>query len=215
MKTSTFFHASRDALTIKTSVNAIGNVEVNLDALEADLNCYLSPAQALELMQSLSATLLDADVVEAGVETADDALADYQRLRAEALEAGVTVDELPFVTLGDPSTFPPHAVAPAVAAQLTLETDRADANAALAQKLGDDRRALRCDCGGPESGTDHAPDCSYVVGLDELGAAYDDELSDLNAEFDEKLEQLADRDDDDRQNDDGDPGRRGLMTELP
>ena len=189
MKTSTFFHASRDALKVASRVNSLGNVEVNLDALEADLNFYLSKPQALELMQSLSATLLDDDMVEQGVEGADD------------VATAKTGWQTP--------------VEQRVAAQLTLEADRNDAVAALAQKLGDDRRALRCDCGGPESGTDHAPDCSYVVGLDELGANYDDELSDLNAEFDEKLEQLADRDDDDRQNDDGDPGRRGLMTELP
>ena len=61
MKTSTFFHASRDPLTIKTRVNSLGNIEVNLEGVEADLNFYLSREQSLELMQSLSSTLMDSD----------------------------------------------------------------------------------------------------------------------------------------------------------
>ena len=82
MKTVTYFHAANADLDIEVEVNDAANVAVHLEvARDAEFVGFISKAQALELMQALSAALLDADVVEAGVETA----ADFEKLQAEAL----------------------------------------------------------------------------------------------------------------------------------
>ena len=195
MKATSFYHLSNvNALEVEVEVNEHGNLAASLMTLGADLHFYLNKEQALELMQAFSVALLDADMVGAGVETADDVL----------VGADVATAKTGWLTQFE-----------------AVERDRADAIAALAQKFGDDRRALRCDCGGPAMGTDHAPDCSMVLELDRLVALYDDGLTELGDEFDEKLAKLeADRNRlvvdgaEEHRNDEGDPGHRGLMTEL-
>lgn len=40
------------------------------------------------------------------------------------------------------------------------------------------RALFRCDCGGPESGTAHAPDCALPLNIENLQEDHDDALSD-------------------------------------
>ena len=35
-------------------------------------------------------------------------------------------------------------------------------------------RRVRCDCGGPANGTGHAPDCQYVLGLEDAEELWDE-----------------------------------------
>lgn len=37
---------------------------------------------------------------------------------------------------------------------------------------------MRCDCGGPQQGTSHAPDCRFVLDLDLLAEEHYDEVFD-------------------------------------
>ena len=44
----------------------------------------------------------------------------------------------------------------------------------FAEWLKDKNKSIpKCNCGGPQYGTAHSPDCEYVVGLDILEEQYD------------------------------------------
>ena len=64
---------------------------------------------------------------------------------------------------------------------------RDELDQAIAIRIRKYRESLQCNCGGPEYGTGHSPDCEFELGLEYLS----DEIKQMKYDFEQEQNDCA------------------------